>query len=99
MMSFLPSKINCDQNRRSFYQHCLPRHADCGILRSKISGDRRFAERDEPFQLSDVPLSGDNIPDRRLVLAGHDSDLWFIKYTHGGFLPYGVLVLFFGGKG
>jgi hypothetical protein len=65
------------------------------LLRKKIGSRLRFAERDEAFQLSDVVPSGDEtLPDRRLVLAGHDGDIWFIKYVHGGFSPYGVLVIF-----
>jgi hypothetical protein len=65
------------------------------LLRTKTRSRLRFAERDEPFQLSDVLPPGDEtLPDRRLVLAGHEGDIWFIKYTHGGFSPYGVLVIF-----
>jgi hypothetical protein len=65
------------------------------LLRSKIGSRSRFAERDQAFQLSDVPAPGDEtLPDRRFVLAGHDDDIWFIKYIHGGFSPYGVLVIF-----
>jgi hypothetical protein len=65
------------------------------LLRKKIGSRLRFAEHDEPFQLSDVLPPGDEtLPDRRFVLAGHDGDIWFIKYIHGGFSPYGVLVIF-----
>lgn len=65
------------------------------LLREKVGKRARFAERDQPFRLSDVIPIGDSIlPDRRFVLAGHDSGIWFVKYIHGGFSPYGVLVIF-----
>jgi len=65
------------------------------LLRAKIGSRLRFAERDQVFLLSDVvPPGNETLPDRRFVLAGHDGDIWFIKYVHGGFSPYGVLVIF-----
>jgi len=64
------------------------------ILRRKIASDTQFAEPDQPFQLSDVVEPGNNLPYRRLVLAGHQQNLWFIKYVRGGFAPYGVLAIF-----
>ena len=64
------------------------------LLRRKIGSDPRLAEPDQPFQLSDVVEPGNNFPYRRLVLAGHQQSLWFIKYIRGGFAPYGVLAIF-----
>ena len=65
------------------------------LLRTKIGSRLPFAERDEAFRLSDVVPRGDKaLPDRRFLLAGHDRNMWFIKYTRGGFSPYGVLVIF-----
>ena len=65
------------------------------LLKTKIGSRKRFAERDQAFLLSDVvPPGDDTLPDRRFVLAGHDDDIWFVKYVHGGFSPYGVLVVF-----
>lgn len=70
-------------------------HAVFSLLQGKIGSRKRFAERDEAFLLSDVVRPGDEtLPDRRFVLAGHDGDIWFVKYVHGGFSPYGVLVIF-----
>lgn len=64
------------------------------LLQRKIGSRKRFAESDQPFLLSDVVPPGDEtLPDRRFVLAGHDDDIWFLKYVHGGFSPYGVLVI------
>lgn len=64
------------------------------LLRRKIGSDPRLAEPDQRFQLSDAVEAGNNFPYRRLVLAGHQQDLWFVKYTRGGFAPYGVLAIF-----
>ena len=65
------------------------------LLRAKIGSRKRFAERDQAFLLSDVvPPGDDTLPDRRFVLAGNNDDICFIKYVHGGFSPYGVLVIF-----
>jgi hypothetical protein len=65
------------------------------LLKTKIGSRKRIAERDQAFLLSDVvPPGDDTLPDRRFVLAGHDDDIWFVKYVHGGFSPYGVLVVF-----
>ncbi len=71
---------------------------DSGVfasLKTKIGSRKRFAERDQAFLLSDVvPPGDDTLPDRRFVLAGGDDDMWFVKYVHGGYSPYGVLVIF-----
>ena len=64
-------------------------------LGAKVGKRERFAERDQPFQLSDVPAPGnETLPLRRLVVAGHNRNKWFILYTRGGFVPYDVLVMF-----
>jgi hypothetical protein len=64
-------------------------------LRAKIGKRERFAERGQPFQLSDVPAPGDEtLPLLRLVVAGHTRNKWFILYTRGGFVSSDVLVLF-----
>jgi hypothetical protein len=64
------------------------------LLRRKIGSDPRLAEPDQTFQLSDVVQPGNNAPYRRLVLAGHQQNMWFIKYIRGGFAPYGVFAIF-----
>jgi hypothetical protein len=58
-------------------------------------GEReRFADRGQPFQVSDViPPGDDRLPLRRFVLAGHNLKKWFVLYTRGGFGTYDVLVM------
>ena len=52
-------------------------------LKHKLRDDSRIAEPGQPFQKSDV-VSGKPLPWRRLVFAGHLSDLWIVCCEHGG---------------
>jgi hypothetical protein len=50
-------------------------------LQSRFHGDSRLADRDEPFDATDL-ASGR--PRRRFVLAGRSGSEWFLAYEHGG---------------
>ena len=53
--------------------------------------DRRLADHGAPFEATDA-LGPENHPQRRLVLATHVGDTWFIHYEHGGFGYHSHLV-------
>jgi hypothetical protein len=53
--------------------------------------DRRLADRGAGFEATDA-LGPENFPQRRLVLAAHAGDTWFIHYEHGGYGLHSHLV-------
>ena len=62
------------------------REIDPGALRAlenQFRYDHRLADRDAPFQSTDV-VTQHGLPWRRLVLAAASGDTWFIHYEHGG---------------
>jgi hypothetical protein len=64
-------------------------------LQAPLGKRERFADRGQPFQVSDViPPGEDALPLRRIVLAGHNPNKWFMLYTRGGFVQRDVLVMF-----
>jgi len=63
-------------------------------LQAPLGKGERFADRGQPFQVSDViPPGDDALPLRRFVLAGHNSSKWFVLYTRGGFASSDILVM------
>jgi hypothetical protein len=43
-----------------------------------------MAERDQPFQVTDVILPGPQNPSKRLISAGRRGNKWFVLYEQGG---------------
>jgi hypothetical protein len=63
-------------------------------LQAALGEGECFADRGQPFQVSDViPPGDDALPLRRFVLAGHSASKWFVLYTRGGFVTSDVLVM------
>ena len=62
------------------------------LFHSKIPA-RDIANRGGPFNPTDVEM-GDHLPDRRFVLAGNSSTIWFILYEVGGIGYHHNLVIF-----
>jgi hypothetical protein len=60
-------------------------------LRERIGKDSRIADVGGAFDATDV-VTGK--PRRRLVVAGHSDERWFICYEHGGRGHHLVLVMF-----
>jgi hypothetical protein len=50
-------------------------------IRSKIGS---MAERDQPFQVTDVIIPGQPNPGRRIISGGHRGRDWFLWYEQGG---------------
>ena len=61
------------------------------IFYSKVP-ERDISNRGEPFNATDVVV--DSRPQRRFVLAGNASNIWFILYEHGGIGYHHNLMVF-----
>jgi hypothetical protein len=66
-------------------------------IRNKIGP---MAERDQPFQVTDVIIPGQSNPGRRVISAGHRGPNWFVWYEQGGVAySWHVAVLHLDGNG
>jgi hypothetical protein len=96
-------KRSDEQRLQSFFEDEFEpvyrlRDVDIAVLKAlqaPLGKRERFADRGQPFQVSDViPPGDDALPLRRFALAGHNSSKWFVLYTRGGFTSFDVLVMF-----
>jgi hypothetical protein len=53
-----------------------------------------MAERDQPFQVTDVIMPGVQNPSRRLIRGGRRGNKWFVLYEQGGIAYSWQIVVF-----